>query len=241
MKTDILAFGAHPDDVELCCGATVAKMVGQGKTVVVVDLTRGELGSRGTPELRLQEAQASAEILGLAGRENLRLADGFFQQTPHTLLKVIAAIRHYRPEIVLANSLEDRHPDHARAAKLVRDAAFMSGLRKIETQRNHQNQEPWRPKRVFFYIQDHALTPDFVVSVTEEQVDKKLQAMRAYGSQFFNPEDKLADPQTYISSQEFWQFVEARLRNTGHMVGSEFGEGFQTETPLHIDNLIDLS
>ncbi|WNJ19874.1 bacillithiol biosynthesis deacetylase BshB1 [Pontibacter sp. G13] len=237
MKLDVLIFAAHPDDAELGCGGTILKWTAAGKKVGIVDLTRGELGSRGTADLRDQEAADSAQILGLSIRENLRFRDGFFVHDESHELAVIQAIRHYRPEIVLANAPSDRHPDHGRGSKLVRDAAFKSGLRMISTSRDGQVQEHWRPKRLFHYIQDHYLEPSFVVDVTPHW-ERKMEAIRAFKSQFFDP--NATGPQTYISSQDFWHFLEARARTMGHRVGATFGEGFISETPLQIHDPLDL-
>ncbi|MDX2246680.1 MAG: bacillithiol biosynthesis deacetylase BshB1 [Bacteroidia bacterium] len=237
MKLDILVFAAHPDDVELACSATIVKMISRGKKVGIIDLTRGELGSRGTAEIREKEALAAMKIMGVHVRENLGFRDGFFVQDEIHEKAIIEVIRKYQPEVVIANAPSDRHPDHGRASKLVRDAAFLSGLRRIETTFEGREQAAWRPKRLFYYIQDHALEPDFVVDVSE-WYDKKRETLRAFTSQFFDPESK--EPETYISSREFWDFVEARARIFGHMIGVAFGEGFISETPLKVEMPTDL-
>lgn len=238
MKLDVLIFAAHPDDAELACSGTIAKLVAEGKKVGVVDLTRGELGSRGTAELRDQEAADSSKIMGLHARENLRFRDGFFVNDEAHKLAVAQKIRKFRPEIVIANAPFDRHPDHGRGSTLVRESFFLSGLRRIETfGEDGQPQEAYRPKRIFYYIQDHHLEPSFVVDITP-YYDTKLASIKAFSSQFFDPNSK--EPKTYISSEDFWDFLEARARHMGHLVGVTFGEGFISDTPLKIDSPLDL-
>ena len=237
MKLDVLIFAVHPDDAELGCGGTILKLIDKGKKVGIVDLTAGDLGSRGTPELRLEEAQAAANLLGLQVRKNLGFRDGFFTNDETHQMPIIQVIRTYQPEIVIANAPEDRHPDHGRASKLVRDAAFLSGLKMIKTQKDGESQEHWRPKRLFFYIQDYALTPDFVIDITP-YLEGKMEAIKAFRSQFYDPDSK--EPETYISTADFWHFLEARARNTGHMVGVTFGEGYISDTPLQVSSFMDL-
>lgn len=237
MKLDILVFAAHPDDVELACSATLVKMISRGKKVGIIDLTRGDLGSRGTPEMRDQEAEAAAKIMGIHARENLGFRDGFFVHDEAHQMAIIQMVRKYQPEVLIANAPSDRHPDHGRASKLVRDAAFLSGLRRIETQLEGQEQAAWRPKRLFYYIQDHALEPDFVVDVTG-YYEKKVETLKAFGSQFYDPNSK--EPLTYISTPDFLPFIEARARIYGHMIGTTFGEGFISETPVKVDLPTDL-
>ena len=237
MKLDVLAFGAHPDDIEIGCGGTIAKLISEGKKVGVIDLTRGELGSRGSAELRDQEAQDSAKIFGLSARENLAFRDGFFVQDEAHQLAIIRKIRKYRPDLVIANAPSDRHPDHGKGSKLVRDAAFLSGLRKIETEEDGEPQEHWRPKRLFFYVQDYSLQPDFVVDITPF-IETKVKALEAFKSQFFNPNSQ--EPLTYISTRDFWDFLDARARNMGHLVGATYGEGFISETPIKVNSPLDL-
>lgn len=239
MKLDVLVMAPHPDDVELGCSGTLAKLIDEGKKVGVIDLTRGELGSRGSAEIRDKEAAEAAKILGLAARENLGFRDGFFTHDEAHQLAIIQKIRQYKPEVLIAGAPEDRHPDHGRATKLIRDAAFLSGLLKIETELNGQAQEHWRPKRNFYFIQDYNLTPSFVVDISKYW-DKKKEVILAYSSQFFNPEYESNEPETYISNKGFWHFLEARARNMGHLVGAEFGEGFISETPLKVDSPLDL-
>ena len=200
MKLDILAFGAHPDDVELSCAGILLVEKANGKKTGVVDLTVGELGTRGTIEDRRQEAAKAGEILGTEVRVNLSMADGFFKNDESHQKKIIVALRKYRPEIILCNAPEDRHPDHGRSAALITEAAFLSGLRKIPTEDNDELQKEWRPKYVFHYIQDRYLRPDFVVDITNV-FDKKIEAIKAHKTQFFNPGS--TDPETYISSPDF--------------------------------------
>ncbi|MEZ4687253.1 MAG: bacillithiol biosynthesis deacetylase BshB1 [Bacteroidia bacterium] len=196
------------------------------------------MGTRGSAELRDEEASRAGEILGLTARKNLALRDGFFEQDEASLLKVIAAVRTYQPEVVLAPAITDRHPDHGRGSRLVRDACFMAGLSKIETTDSHGNkQDHWRPKRVFFYIQDYSLQPDFVVDITGFW-EKKKEAILAFGSQFFNP--GFDGEETYISNRDYLDFLEARVRNMGHIIGATFGEGFMSETALAINSPLDL-
>jgi len=218
MKLDILAIGAHPDDVELGCGATVAKMVAEGKKVGILDLTKGELGTRGTAETRKQEAAEAAQILGVEFRENLGFRDGFFVNDEAHQMEIIKILRKYRPEIVLANAMKDRHIDHGKGADLVEKACFLSGLRKIET-----GQQAWRPKHVFHFIQWYPLQPDFVLDVTGF-IEKKNEAVAAYKTQFFDPESD--EPETPISSKLFQQSIENRARDLGMLIGTQAGEGF---------------
>lgn len=226
MKLDILAFGVHPDDVELGCSGTLLAAIAEGKKVGVVDLTLGELGTRGTVETRREEAARAAEIMGIQVRENLGMADGFFQNDETNLRKVIQMIRKYQPAVILANAFEDRHPDHGRSARLVADAAFLSGLRKIETFSDGQLQEVWKPAYVFHYIQDRFIAPSFVVDITAF-MDKKMEAVLAYGTQFFNPD--LNEPQTYISSSQFLETIKARALMMGKRIGVGYAEGYYTE------------
>lgn len=237
MKIDILAIGAHPDDVELGAAATIAKEISLGKKVGIVDLTRGELGTRGSAEIRDKEAAGSARILGVAFRENLGFADGFFVNDKEHQLELIRLIRKYQPEIVLCNAVEDRHIDHAKGSKLVSDACFLSGLRKIESQDSGKEQTEWRPKRVYHYIQWNNSEPDFVVDVTGF-MDKKLEAIKAYSSQFYDPNSK--EPISPISSENFLESISYRARDLGRLIGTEAAEGFTTERYAAVDNLGDL-
>ena len=237
MKLDILAFGAHPDDIELSCGATVAKEVALGKKVGIVDLTRGELGTRGSAEIRDKEASDAAKILGVAVRENLEFADGFFTNDKVHQLEIIKMVRKYQPDIVLCNAIDDRHIDHAKGSKLVSDACFLSGLLKIETSLDGIVQEKWRPKHVYHYIQWKNIEPDFVVDVTN-YIDIKRDAIAAYKSQFYDP--KSNEPETPITSKNFTESVLYRARDLGRLIGTEYGEGFTTERYPAVDTLGDL-
>ncbi len=238
MKVDILAFGAHPDDVELGCSATIAKEIFNGKTVGIVDLTRGELGTRGSAETRDKEANNAAQILGVSFRKNLELPDGFFTNSKENQLKVIRLLRTYQPSIVLCNAVEDRHIDHSKGSDLVSDACFLSGLIKIETlDKNGQPQAPWRPKHVYHYIQWKNLEPDFVVDVTGF-LGKKLQAVFAYESQFYKK--NASEPQTPISTTNFKDSITYRAQDMGRLIGSEHGEGFTVERYVAVQSLFDL-
>ncbi|MCU0355103.1 MAG: bacillithiol biosynthesis deacetylase BshB1 [Cytophagales bacterium] len=237
MKIDILAIAAHPDDVELSCAGTLLAHAAAGKTIGIVDLTRGELGTRGTPELRLQEANAAAQVLGLSVRENLGLPDGFFENRREHQLAVIQAIRRHQPEIVLTNAIDDRHSDHGRAAQLVRESCFLSGLAKIETADNGTPQAAWRPRVVYHFIQDYYIEPDFVVDITPHW-ETKLTSIRAFGSQFFSPES--TEPVTHISKPEFLDFIRARALEFGHRIGTLYGEGFTVHRTPGVKNLFDL-
>ncbi len=234
MKLDVLAMGVHPDDVELSCAGVLLVEKKNGKKTGIIDLTQGELGTRGTAETRKTEATHAAKILGVDIRENLLMADGFLQNDKAHQLKIIEAIRKYKPEIILCNATEDRHPDHGKSAKLVADASFLSGLRKIETFDNGLAQEAWRPKYVFHYIQDRFLQPDFVVDITEV-FEAKLEAIKAYATQFHNP--NLNEPQTYISTPDFLESVIYRSKMFGKMIGVKYAEGFITEKMIGISSL----
>lgn len=237
MKLDILAIGVHPDDVELSCSGTLLKHIDQGKKVGILDLTIGELGSRGSGELRLIEANKAAKVLGVIVRENIGLADGFFRNDKESQLEIIKMIRKYQPTVVLANAVNDRHPDHGRASQLISEACFYSGLIKIETQLNGVNQEKWRPKAVYHYIQDRFITPDFVVDVTDF-VDKKIEAIQSFGSQFFDP--KSNEPTTPISGEEFFDFIKARMMQYGREIGVKYAEGFTAERYIGIEDMLSL-
>ena len=237
MKLDILAFGAHPDDVELGCSGTIAKEVSLGKKVGIVDLTRGELGTRGSKEIRDQEAMAAATILGVQIRENLNFRDGFFINDEQHQFEIIKKIRKYQPEIVLCNAIDDRHIDHGKGSKLVSDACFLSGLTKIETELDGKKQEAWRPKLVYHYIQWKNLEPDFVVDITGF-IDQKMQSVMAYGSQFFDPNSD--EPETPITSKNFLDSIKYRAQDLGRLVNVEFAEGFTVERYLTVNSLSDL-
>ena len=235
MKVDILAVGVHPDDVELGCGGAIIASVREGKKVAVVDLTKGELGSRGTAETRHQEAQAAAKILQLSARENLAMADGFFQISKENTLKVIRAIRKYQPEVLICNAPHDRHPDHGRSSQLVKEAAFLSGLIRIETtdQDQGQPQAAWRPKHVYHYIQDDYIEPDFIFDISDT-FNQRQEAILSYTTQF----NVVAGDgvQTYISKPQFMQGVESRARLFGKRIGAEFGEGYIKTRALGISS-----
>lgn len=237
MKIDILAVGAHPDDVELSCGATLAKEVANGKKVGILDLTRGELGTRGSAEIRDKESKKAAAILGAQFRKNLGLPDGFFVNDSKSQLEVIKIIRQHQPEIVLCNAIDDRHIDHGKGSKLVSDACFLSGLRRIETHFDGEPQEAWRPKHVYHYIQWKNIQPDFVVDVTGF-IEKKLEMIFAFESQFYNP--KLDEPSTPISSENFKDSLTYRARDLGRLIGVEYGEGFTTERYPAVNSIFDL-
>lgn len=237
MKLDILAFGAHPDDVELGCSGTIAKEVSLGKTVGIIDLTRGELGTRGSVEIRDQEAALAAEILGISVRENLNMRDGFFVNDEAHQLEIIKRIRKYRPEIVICNAIEDRHIDHGKGSKLVSDACFLSGLRKIETEHEGVFQEAWRPKVVYHYIQWKNIEPDFVVDITEF-IDKKAQSILAYASQFYSENSN--EPMTPIATKNFLESIHYRTQDFGRLIGVDYAEGFTTERYVAVKSLGDL-
>ncbi|MEI7486693.1 MAG: bacillithiol biosynthesis deacetylase BshB1 [Chryseobacterium sp.] len=233
MKIDILAFGAHPDDVELGCGGTIAKLISEAKTCVIVDLTKGEMGTRGTDETRRIEAGNSAKILGVSARENLGMKDGFLVNSEEYQLMIVKMIRKYRPEIVLANAIDDRHPDHAKGAKLVSDACFLSGLRKIETSEDGENQEVWRPKHIFNYIQWKNIKPEFVIDISEH-LDKKIEACMAFKTQFYDPTSK--EPETPITSKDFYESLTYRAQDLGRLSGVAYAEGFTTEKLIALKN-----
>jgi len=237
VKLDILAFGAHPDDVELGCGGTVAKEVSKGKKVGIIDLTRGELGTRGSVDLRDQESKLASNVLGLELRENLNFKDGFFQNNESNQIEIIKVIRKYRPEIVLCNAEDDRHIDHPKAAELVSSACFLSGLRKIETIDNGKNQLEWRPKNVYHYIQWKNSSPDFLVDISGF-ISIKLEAIKAYSSQFYDPNSN--EPETPISSRNFIDNVINRSADLGRLINVEHAEGFTSKKSLGINTLEDL-
>ena len=234
MKLDILVFGAHPDDAELGAGGTIAKEIALGKKVGIVDLTRGELGTRGSAEIRDQESANAGKILGVAVRENLRFRDGFFINDEAHQLKIIKMIRKYKPHTVLCNAIDDRHIDHGKGSKLVSDACFLSGLRRIETKIGEENQQEWRPKLVYHYIQWKNITPDFVVDISD-YIGAKTDAILAYTSQFHDP--KSNEPETPISSKTFIESVHYRAKDLGRLVGVDYAEGFTVERMVAVDSL----
>jgi len=232
MKLNILVFAAHPDDAELSCSGTILKHISLGYKVGIIDLTRGELGSRGSAEIRDIEAKKSSNILGLTSRDNLDLGDGFFEIDQASLVALVKKIREYRPDIVFCNAPIDRHPDHGRASKLALRACFLSGLLKIDT-----NQEVWRPNAVYHYIQDRYMKPDFSVDITEFW-DKKLESINAFSSQFYNPNSE--EPETPISSKEFLQYVEGRAVQFGREINVKYAEGFTVERVMGINDIMSL-
>jgi len=236
-KVDILAIGAHPDDVELSCGGTLLKHLDAGRSAAIVDLTKGELGTRGSAELRFKEADKARQFFGIQHRDNLGMDDGFFQHNEENLRKIVKSIRKFQPEIVLANALSDRHPDHGRAAKLISDACFISGLKKVETELNEQSQSVWRPKAIYHYIQDHNLEPDFVVDISD-QLERKLEVILCFGSQFFDPESK--EPETPISTANFLEFIKAKAAGYGRQIGATYGEAFNVTRHIGVKDLFDL-
>ena len=233
IKVDVLAIGAHPDDVELGCGGTLAKLISEGKKVAIVDLTQGELGTRGTNFTRAEEAAEAAKILEISARENLKMKDGFIQNSEEYQMKIVTMIRKYQPEIVLSNAIDDRHPDHAKASKLVSDACFLSGLVKIETVLEGNNQQPWRPKHIFNYIQWKNITPDFVIDITDF-MQKKIDTCLAYKTQFYDPNS--TEPITPIATKDFLESLTYRAQDLGRLSGVDFAEGFTTEKLIALKN-----
>ncbi|MFK7935745.1 MAG: bacillithiol biosynthesis deacetylase BshB1 [Saprospiraceae bacterium] len=242
MKVDILAIGAHPDDIELSCAGTLIREIARGKTVGLLDLTQGELGSRGSAEIRLQEAAAAAEIIGAKFRKNLAMPDGYFEYSRENMNAIIQVIRYCQPEIVLANALDDRHPDHGRAAKLISDACFFSGLLKIKTaDDNGKAQAKWRPRAVYHYVQDRQLIPDFVVDITDH-IDQKMESILAYRSQFHLPDAKeyANEAKTPISGADFMEFIKSKNRVFGRSVQFDYAEGYQVGRIPAVDSIFDL-
>ncbi|AFK01581.1 LmbE family protein [Emticicia oligotrophica DSM 17448] len=238
MKLDLVVLAAHPDDAEMSCGGTIASAIAQGKKVGIIDFTRGELGTRGTPEIRAAEAAAASKILDISVRENLGFRDGFFKNDEEHQMKLIAAIRRYQPEIVLANAIEDRHPDHGKGAALAIDACFYSGLRMIKTfDFDGSEQLAWRPKALYNYIQDRFIKPDLVVDISKYW-DLKEASIRAYRSQFYDPNSK--EPESYLTSPEFLEFLKARSQEMGHMIGAKFGEGYTKTKMIGITDFFNL-
>ncbi len=238
MKVDILAIGVHPDDIELGCAGTILKHIDLGYSVAAVDLTQGELGTRGSGPIRLVESQNAAKVLGLSARENLGMADGFFQHTKENILKISAAIRKYQPDIVLANAITDRHPDHGRASKLISDACFYSGLQRIEqVDENGDSLDKWRPKVVYHYIQDRNLKADFVVDITPF-MDTKIESILAYKTQFYD--ENATGPKTPISGKDFLEYNRAKNRAYGRDINADYAEGFTVERNIGVKNLFDL-
>lgn len=237
MKLDILVMAAHPDDAELGCSGTICAEIAKGKKVGILDFTRGELGTRGTPEIRLAESAEATKVLGVHARENLGFRDGFFVNDEEHLMKIIKVIRRYQPEVVLANAIDDRHPDHGKGSALAVDACFKSGLRMIETfEEDGTLQAAWRPKNVFHYIQDRYISPDFIVDISAFW-DKKEASIRAFRSQFYDPSS--SEPSSYLSSPEFLEFIESRSREFGHAIGVKYGEGFTSYRKLGVNSVLE--
>jgi len=237
MKLDILVIAVHPDDAELMCGGTIAKHISLGKKVGIVDLTEGQLGSRGSVELRYQEAAKASEVLKLTVRENLKMMDGYFEISKENKLKIIAQIRRFQPEIVICNAIKDRHPDHGRASQLASEACFYSGLRKIETQFEGKEQKHWRPKAVYHAIQDRFLPPDLIVDISDHYTTK-VEAIKAFSSQFFDSNSD--EPITPISGPDFFAESEGMDRQMGRLIGAKYGEGFTTERPVGVEDITTL-
>jgi bacillithiol biosynthesis deacetylase BshB1 len=237
MKLDILAIGVHPDDIELSCAGTILKEIAAGKKVGVLDLTHGELGTRGSGPLRLIEAANSAKILGLSCRENVGLADGFFINDQENILPIVEILRKYQPDIILSNAPKDRHPDHGRASKLTSDACFYSGLRKVETKMNGEIQDAWRPKSIYNYIQDRFIEPDFVVDITPF-LKTKMESIKAFSSQFYTPGSD--EPESPLTMKNFFEYVESRMIDMGRYIQVDYAEGFLMERPAGVESLTDL-
>ncbi|MFB1021526.1 MAG: bacillithiol biosynthesis deacetylase BshB1 [Vicingaceae bacterium] len=237
MKLDILAIGVHPDDIELSCAGTILKEIAAGKKVGVLDLTHGELGTRGSGPLRLIEAANSAKILGLSCRENVGLADGFFINDQEHILPIVEILRKYQPDIILSNAPKDRHPDHGRASKLTSDACFYSGLRKVETKMNGEIQDAWRPKSIYNYIQDRFIEPDFVVDITPF-LKTKMESIKAFSSQFYTPGSD--EPESPLTMKNFFEYVESRMIDMGRYIQVDYAEGFLMERPAGVESLTDL-
>jgi len=237
MKLDILAISAHPDDIELSCSGTLIAHKSLGYTTGILDLTEGEMSTRGTPEIRQKESVEASQIMGISIRENLGLSDAKFDLSFENQVRVIKVLRKYRPEIILANAPYDRHPDHVRASQLIEEAVFKSGLVKIETEDNGESQLPWRPQKVYHYIQSVSLEPDFICDISAH-MEQKMAAIRVFKSQFFDP--KSNEPDTYISNPDFLKLIEARSREWGHRIGVSYGEGFVQRQSLGVKSLFDL-
>ena len=237
MKIDILAIGAHPDDVELSCAGTLAKEIANGKQVAILDLTQGELGTRGTAKIRANEAKDAAKVLGVTARYNLNFVDGFFKNDNKHQLQLATYIRFLKPDIILCNAVEDRHPDHGRAAAMVVESCFLSGLHQVKTTYEGHTQDAWRPRQVYHYIQWNDVHPDFVVDISG-YIDIKLKAVNAFASQFFDPQ--MLAPETPISSQNFLDSVKYRAANLGRLIGVDYAEGFTAMRLLAVDRINDL-
>lgn len=237
MKVDILAIAVHPDDIELSCSGTIMKEIDNGKKVAILDLTKGELGTRGSAELRMIESANASKVLGLHARENIGLKDVFFTGNEEETKLLISMIRKYQPEVVLANAISDRHPDHGRAGKFISDACFYSGLRKIETEIDGKPQKEWRPKAIYHYIQDYYNQPDFVVDISD-YMERKMDSIKAFSSQFYDPNSK--EPISPISGKEFFDFLKGRAMQYGRLINCQYGEGFTVEKPLKVNDITKL-
>ncbi len=237
MKVDILAIGAHPDDVEIAAAGTLMKHIALGKTVAILDLSAGELGSRGTPDRRAEEAKTASEMMGISDRVNLNLGDGFFSDSKENKLLIIEQIRQFQPDVILTTATSDRHPDHGKASKLTKEACFLSGLLKIETQVGGVLQEKWRPKAVYSYIQDYYHDPTFVIDISD-QIDKKIEVLKCFKSQFFDPSS--SEPKTPISGEDFFDFLKGRWAEYGRLIGVAHAEGFTAERAIGIEDITDL-
>lgn len=237
MKLDILAFAAHPDDIELACAGTLLKEINAGKKVGIVDLTGGELGTRGSKEIRAEESEKSGDFMGISIRKNLDLGDGFFEVNQTTLLKIIKQIRIHQPQLVLTNALSDRHPDHGRGCELVERACFLSGLKKIETTHNGELQKEWRPSKVLNYIQDNYIKPDIVIDISD-YIDEKINAIMCFSSQFYNKDSK--EPETPISSEQFLEHIRGRAVQFGRGINAKYGEGFTCRSYVGVESILDV-
>ena len=235
MKVDILAFAAHPDDVEISCSGTLLKHIEMGYKIAIIDLTQGELGTRGTAKTRQNEAANASKILGITERENLKMQDCFFEPSEKNKKKIISVIRKYQPKLIFANATNDRHPDHAKASSLVSEACFLSGLTKIKTEINGAVQLAWRPEAIYHYIQDYYIEPDFIVDISKH-IDTKIKAIKAYKTQFYDPRSK--DPETPISGEDFFEFIKARAKNFGRLIKTQYAEGFTGEVPLKVEDVL---
>lgn len=236
-KVDILAIGAHPDDVELSCAGTLLEHIKKGYSVALIDLTQGELGTRGSAELRLKEAEESRKLMGATARENLALRDGFFEESEEELKVLISSIRHFQPEIVFANALNDRHPDHGRGARFAARACFLSGLRRIQTERNGIPQSAWRPKVIYHYIQDHHRTPDVVFDISESLAEK-MECIKCFSSQFYDPNSK--EPESPISGEDFFDFIRSKAKIFGRVINVPYAEGFETARPIGVEDFFSI-
>ena len=236
-KLDILAFGAHPDDVELGCSGTILLQISLGFRVGVIDLTKGELGTRGTAEIRSKEANEASKKMNLSIRENLAFPDGFFENNQKNKYEIIKKIRQYQPSIILCNAKEDRHPDHGRAASLVQDASFLSGLEKVKTHHNNNPQEPFRPRVIYNYIQYNDQKPDFIVDISRF-MDHKMEIIKSYKSQFYDPNSK--ESETIISKKEFLDLILSRSADLGRFISVDYAEGFCVNRYIGSRNLVDL-